>query len=262
MKARGMTYTPGNVRSAFEATGIWPLNERRVLDRGRSETRKAVHTPSRLHRVIPATPCHGRAILIHGRRTMNALPRQTPESKYRFELVQKLYKAAAKATAENVILTVENENLRRKASSAEDRKKTRSRKELSKAQVISAADVARIREEQEGRERAAAERRARAAAKQAQAPTRKLPNASPKKATPASSTNIRRSNKKRSTGRRVAIQASPIYIESSDSEWHEVATDWEEGSSEGGYDGLEDTIVVQPPPRALRSTSRGQVLDV
>jgi hypothetical protein len=97
------------------------------------------------------------------------LPRQTPHSKYRFEIVQKLLKAAAKATAENVILTVKNENLRRKATAAEDRVKTRSRKELSKAQVIKVTDVICIHKEQEARKQAAAQRRAQAVVKQAQA---------------------------------------------------------------------------------------------
>ena len=48
--------------------------------------------------------------------------------------------------------------------------KTRSRKELSKAQVITTEDVVRLREKQEARERATAERQARATVKRAQAP--------------------------------------------------------------------------------------------
>ena len=60
--------------------------------------------------------------------------------------MQKLVKAAEKATADNVILTIENENLRKKATTAEDRAKTWSRKELSKAQVISSENVVCLRE--------------------------------------------------------------------------------------------------------------------
>ena len=163
MRARGMTYTSGNAQSAFAATGIWPLNEHRVLNRNLTETQTSVRTPSCSQLLIPATPAHGRAILMHGRRTLNVLPRQTPNSKYSYVMVQKLLKAAAKATAENVILSVENENLRQKATAAEDRLKTRSRKELSKVQVIDAEDVVCIRGEQEAREWGAAERRERAA---------------------------------------------------------------------------------------------------
>ena len=84
------------------------------LDLGRSETRGTMPheaTPSRFHHVIPTTPVHGRAILIQGRRVMKALPRQTPHSKYCHSMVEKLLKAAAKATADNVIHTIENQNL-------------------------------------------------------------------------------------------------------------------------------------------------------
>ena len=112
-------------------------------------------------------------------------------------MVQKLLKAAARATAENVILNVENENLRRKATAEEDMVKTRSRKELSKAQVVTVGDVVRIREEQEARERAAKERRERAAMKRAQAPLRQTKTTLPNLDTPASSHNLPHSNKKK-----------------------------------------------------------------
>ena len=79
------------------------------------------------------------------------LPRQTPRSKYSITMVQKLLKAVEKATADNVILTVENENLRLKATSAEDRVKTRSRKELSKAQVVDGTGAGNSRETGSGR---------------------------------------------------------------------------------------------------------------
>ena len=254
MKARGLTYTPGNVRSAFEATGIWPLNERRVLDRDRSETHKAVREPiSPSRRFIPANPVHSRAILIHGRRTLRVLQRSTPRSKYSFSLVEKLVKAAERATAENVILTVENENLRRKATSAEDRIKTRSRKELSKAQVITADDVVRIREKQEAKERVIAERRARAAAKRAQAP----PGTKPKTATPSSTRNLRAPNKKPRRARKVVILDSPISVCSGGSEWDGIDSEWEDGCGDTGLDEVEETIVVQPAARVLRSSTRG-----
>ena len=246
------------MRSAFAATGIWPVNERRVLYRSRSETQKSVHTPSsRSHRVVPATLGHGRAILIHGRKTLNVLPRGTPNSKYYYQLVQKLFKAAAKATAENVILTVENQTLRRKATAAEDRQKTRSRKEMSKAQVITVEDVVRIRAEQETRERVAAERKARAVLKQAQAPSRSTRNALPKTATPCSPRNVRGSNKRQQAARKVVIAESPIAIDSGDSEWGGIDSEWESGDLDDGLGGLEDTIVVQPTTRSLRSTTRG-----
>jgi len=259
MKARTMTYTHQNVTSAFEATGIWPLNARRVLNRNNFD---ASTSPSGRSRAVPATPRHGRAIMIHGRRLLHVLPRQTPQSKHRFEMVQKLLKAAARATAENVILNVENENLRRKATAEEDMVKTRSRKELSKAQVVTVEDVVRIRDEQEAREQAAKERRERAALKRAQAAPRQTKTTIPNPDTPASSRNLRRSNKKKKEGRKVRIQDSPISIESSESDWQEIDTDWESEGSNGGDDELEETIIVQPAARTLRSTTRAQAQDM
>lgn len=261
MKARGLTYKPGNIKSAFAATGIWPLNERRVLDLGRSETRGTVPhkpTPSRFHRVIPATPVHGRAILIHGRRLMKALPRQTPHSKYCHSMVEKLHKAAAKATADNVILTIENQNLRKKATSAEDRVKTRSRKELSKAQVIEVEDVVRIREKQEEKERAAAERKERAALKQAQAPPPKLRAAKPKRATTPSPRIPQTPNKRQTKAKKVVFDDSPISIDSDGSEWAGIDAEWEDDDLEDRFDGAEDSILVQPAPQTLRRTTRSQ----
>ena len=251
MKRRTMTYTHQNVTSAFEATGIWPLNARRVLNRNNFD---ASTSPSGRSRAVPATPRHGRAIMIHGRRLLHALPCQTPQSKHRFEMVQKLLKAAARATAENVILNVENENLRRKATAEEDMVKTRSRKELSKAQVVTVEDVVRIRDEQEAREQAALKR--------AQAAPRQTKTTIPNPGTPASPRNLRRSNKKKKEGRKVRIQDSPISIESSESDWQEIDTDWESKGSNGGDDELEETIIVQPAARTLRNTTRAQAQDM
>ena len=265
MKARQMTYTIANVRSAFAATGISPVNESRVLDRSETSMSRSVRAPSAAggsHRVVPATPGHGRAIMIHGRRTLKVLPRQTPTSKYSYAMVEKLLKAAEKATAENVILSVENANLRRKATAAEDRQKTRSRKELSKAQVITAEDVVRIRREQEGREQVAAERKARAVLKQAQASSRGPADAIPKTATPRSPRGVRGSNKRQGAARKVVMLESPIAIDSGESEWGGIDSEWESGDSDGGLEGAEDTIAVQPAARTLRSTTRGQASQV
>ena len=78
MKARQMTYTVANVKSAFAATGICLVNERRVLERSeRSMSRPVLaRSPGCSHRIVPATPRHGRTILIHGRKTLNVLPRK------------------------------------------------------------------------------------------------------------------------------------------------------------------------------------------
>ena len=112
-------------------------------------------------------------------------------------MVQKLLKAAARVTAENVILHVENKNLRRKVTAEEDMVKTRSRKELSKAEVVTVGDVVRIREEQKAWERAAKERWEWAALKRAQAPLRPTKTTLRNLDTPASSHNLRHSKKKK-----------------------------------------------------------------
>ena len=146
MKAQQMTYTVANVKSAFAATGISLVNERHVLDRSKTTMSRCelAWSPGCLHRIVPAISKHPRALLIYGCKTLNVLPRQTLKSKYSYAMVEKLLKAAEKATAENVILTVENANLHQKATAAEDRQKTQSRKELSKEQVITPGDVVRI----------------------------------------------------------------------------------------------------------------------
>lgn len=58
------------------------------------------------------------------------------------------------------------------------------------------------------------------------------------------------------------IQNSPISIESSESDWQEIDTDWENEGSNGGDDELEETIIVQPVARTLRSTTRAQEQDL
>ena len=146
-----MTYTKKYILSVFEATGISPLNEHRVLPPGEKLLHTAATTTESKKQVffVPKTPKHGRSILIHDRKTLATLPKSTPKSRYHQALVEKLFNTAAQAKADNVILTIENQNLRSKATSAADKEKTKSRKEMSKAQVISVQDVLRIREEQQ-----------------------------------------------------------------------------------------------------------------
>lgn len=101
--------------------------------------------------------------MMHGHHTINALPDGTPHSKCNCGMVEKLIHAAARARTDNVILSIENSNLQKKATSAADREKTKSRKEMSKARVITAGDVVRIWLEQEEKERKDAEKKERAA---------------------------------------------------------------------------------------------------
>ena len=143
--ARKMTYKKKNIQSAFEATGIVPLNEHQVLNPKKSTfSLDLKQQATKPEFQVPATPSHGRDILIHGRKTLNGLPNSTPKSRYNHALVTKLLYAAARAITDNVILAIENATLREKATSAADRAKTKSRKEMSKARVILVEDVHRL----------------------------------------------------------------------------------------------------------------------
>jgi len=123
-----MTYTKKLILSAFEATGISPLNERCVLppEEKPHRTASTIMAESKQREFfVPKTPKHGRSILIHGRKTLAALPKSSPKSRYHHALVEKLFNAAAQVKADNVILTIENQNLRHKATSAADKEKTK-----------------------------------------------------------------------------------------------------------------------------------------
>lgn len=229
-----MTYTKKNIQSAFEATGIVPLNERRVLNPTKSTFSLDIKQPATKPEFrIPATPSHGRSILIHGRKTLNALPNSTPKSKYNHALVTKLLNAAARATADNVILAIENATLREKATSAADRAKTKSRKEMSKARVISAEDVLRLRHEVEEKDRVLVERKAKAAQRRAT----KAAKVTPKR-------------------KQVTIDLSPevIALETlnlgSDSE-----PEWLDSGSDTGYHGARQRV-TQPQPRRITRSQR------
>lgn len=84
-------------------------------------------------------------------------------------MVEKIVKAAAQATADNIMLAMVNLTLHQKATSAVDCAKTRSRKVLSKAKLISVHDVVNLRLDQEKREREIAKKKTCAAEKRAQA---------------------------------------------------------------------------------------------
>lgn len=141
-EARAMTYNTANIRSSFEATGIEPLNPRRVLPILGTHIKEtcSIH----IGFSISATVTHGRSILMHGRRTMNLLPDGTPLSKLKRGMVEKLVTASAASIADNVILVTENTRLRKRAMTAEEKQKSKSRRHLSKARVISAKDVVRL----------------------------------------------------------------------------------------------------------------------
>jgi hypothetical protein len=94
--------------------------------------------------------------------------------------------------------------------------------------------------------------------KQAQALPQKSCGAIPKKAIPSSFWNLQTPNKQQPAAKKVVIDDSPISICSGDSEWDGIDMEWEEGDMDAGFDGVDNTIIVQPAPRALCSTTRGQ----
>ena len=237
-----MTYTKKNIQSAFEATGIVPLNEGRVLSSKKSTFSLDIKQPATKPEFrVPVTPSYDRSILIHGRKTLNALPNPTPKSRYNHALVTKLLNAAARATADNVILAIENANLREKATSAADRAKTKSRKEMSKARVISVGDVLRLRQGVEEKDRILAERKARTAQRQAT------------KAAKASPANLPTPKQKKVT---VILSPEVIALETlnldSDSE-----PEWVDSGSDTRYLGARERSTQPQPRRITRSQHQG-----
>lgn len=170
LEARTMTYTSKNVLSAFEATGIHPLNARRVLNTLSDLScmrSKAPKSPPSIFGLLapPRTPHHGKSILTHTRKTMALFQGKTPQSAYRKMMVKKLADAAAKNTAENIILHEEIRKLREKSVISGGLAKIKSRKVLTKALVVSVEIVLELRAAHEEKERKALEKAAKAAAK-------------------------------------------------------------------------------------------------
>jgi len=148
-----MTYTVKNITSAFEATGIWPLNSRRVLNIMRDNKNPADLSPVKQTSasgipIIPRTPYHGKSLASHTRRTVALFQKNTPSasSSHQKTMVEKLARAAECATAENVILREEVKKLRSRGAITNEVGKTKSRKVLSKALIVSVDDVIRLRE--------------------------------------------------------------------------------------------------------------------
>jgi len=135
--------------------------------------------------------------------------------------------------ADDVILAIENATLRDKATSAADRPKTKSRKGMSKARVISVEDasVLRLRHQVEKKDRILVERKAKAAQRWATKATK----ATPKR-------------------KQVTINLSPevIVLETlnlgSDSE-----PKWLDSGSDTRYHGARQRV-TQPQPRRITRT--------
>ena len=57
----------------------------------------------------------------------------------------------------------------------------------------------------------------------------------------------------------MVVLDSPTTIYSEDSDWGGIDTEWEEGDLDAADEGVEDTIIVQPAARGLRSAARHEV---
>lgn len=124
VKARKRTYTVSNIKSTFEATGIYPYNPRRILNTSKLGAETAKACPASL--TSPRTATNGKSVLSHTRRTI-ALFQNTP-SIHRKVMVEKLAKAAAVESAENVILRAEIAKPREKASSTKELAKVKTKR--------------------------------------------------------------------------------------------------------------------------------------
>ncbi|KAG0126838.1 hypothetical protein HOY82DRAFT_542385 [Tuber indicum] len=163
-----MTYTHKNICASFEATGISPLNARRVLSQLPPRVKPTSSSPKHpSSSLVPNTPYHGKSIFIHTRRAIALLDKNSPTSKRHISMVEKLAKSAESATAENVILKEEIRQLKALTASRNQSMKVKSRKVLTKAVVISAEDIIKLREESDRKEQAAMERKKKSLAKDA-----------------------------------------------------------------------------------------------
>lgn len=75
---------------------------------------------------------------------MNLIPDGTPLSKLKCEMVEKLVTAAAAAISDNMMLTTENTRFGKRAITAEEKQKSKSRMQLSKARVINTDNVIQL----------------------------------------------------------------------------------------------------------------------
>jgi hypothetical protein len=130
--------------SAFEATGIWPLNPRKILDRqSHTVTRQTDQSGTT---VQFSTPRHSRGVSRLQRDALHLVTRDTPSSRQLKTLIERLGRSAAGALAEK---DLGEEMLRDLRSQAKDVSvaATKDRRHLTKARVITHADVVALREE-------------------------------------------------------------------------------------------------------------------
>ena len=145
-RARVAAYTKNNIFSAFEATGIWPLNPRKVfLQQSRTMTRieslPATSTP-----LLSATPREPRAVSGLARSALHLVTQQSPSYLKLKALVAQLGSSPQSALAHKEF---GEEMLRTLCSGAKDTNvvAAKDRRHPGKACVYTAEDVVQLREE-------------------------------------------------------------------------------------------------------------------
>jgi len=98
-RARAATYTKNNILSAFEPTGVWPLNPREVFlwqsqNITRFDSLPATPTP-----LLSATPRQPRAVSLLDHSALHLVTRQSPLSFILKALVAQLERSAQGALA-------------------------------------------------------------------------------------------------------------------------------------------------------------------
>jgi hypothetical protein len=148
-RARAAAYTKNNILSAFEATGIWPLNPRKVFLRQSRNITRFESPPATPTPLLSATPRQPRAVSRLARSALHLVTRQSPSSLKLKALVAQLGRSAQGALADKEL---GDEMLRTLRSGAKDTTvvAAKDRRHLGKARVYTAEDVVQLRE---GRER-------------------------------------------------------------------------------------------------------------
>jgi hypothetical protein len=99
-RARAAAYTHKNILSAFEATGIWPLNSRKVFERQSRNITRPDTPPSSPSAAQTKTPRKPRAVSRLARSALHLVTRQTPSSLKLKSLIGQLGRSAQGALAD------------------------------------------------------------------------------------------------------------------------------------------------------------------
>jgi len=225
--AREATYTEENIRHAFEATGIWPLNGRRVLD-----SRARSVAPASLVAAMSATPRHARAVYRLQSNVVRLISRDTPRSREARTLVRQLGKAAERSLAEGVL---KDEMIRIRLNSKSPSAEALEDRKLTKARVIDQDEVVALREAREAQD----------AEKQRKVPRQRKPRSVAPSSSTIPATPPKRSQKSVGISEKVTVNLASPEGSSSEDGW---GTDPEEAQAPNGeYVDVEEILRPHTP---------------